>query len=164
VARSSAGAATPSTPITNRATDGTLGAVSDLAPVSSWWGVLNWWGGWLPAFVLTCVIELAVYLLMLELFGLVGRELGQLRPGRVALLVLGLNAVTHPAFWAVALRLHSTVGVLVGEVVVSLVEGALLWLVLRRRPVACLASAAVANIASAVLGSALLGAVIGVAS
>ncbi len=138
--------------------------MSDLAPVSSWWGVLNWWGGWLPAFVLTCVIELAVYLLMLELFGLVGREPGQLRPGRVALLVLGLNAVTHPAFWAVALRLHSTVGVLVGEVVVSLVEGALLWLVLRRRPVACLASAAVANIASAVLGSALLGAVIGVAS
>jgi hypothetical protein len=51
--------------------------------------------------------------------------------------------------------------VLVGELVVTAVEAALLWLVIRRRPLACLVSSAVANAASAVLGGWLLGALLG---
>ena len=90
--------------------------------------MLTWWGGWLPAFVLTFVIELGIYLVMLELFGLVGTRPGQLRRGSAGLIVLGLNTVTHPVFWAVALGLRAGPDVLVGELVVTAVEAALVAL------------------------------------
>ncbi len=161
---------------------------------AGWTALLTLWGGWVPAFVLTCVIEVPVYLVMFELFGLVGRSgsdptgvvarrgdrsragrnsagrnsagrnsagrnSGGPRPalgwGGAVLLALVLNAVTHPVFWAIALSLSSSAGVVVGEVLVTLTEGLIMWLVVRRQPLACLTCALVANAASAVLGSAL---------
>ena len=129
-------------------------------------GALTWWGGWLPAFVLTCVIEVPVYLLMFDLFGLVGSSPSQppsrslsragLGWGRAAVLALGLNAVSHPVFWAFALGFDGVVDLLVGELAVVAVEAMIVWLVVRKRPIACAASAVVANAASAVLGSAVL--------
>jgi hypothetical protein len=127
-------------------------------------GVLGWWGGWLPAFVLTCVIELPVYLVMFELFGLIGTTAAGEQPlltrGRALTLALVVNLVTHPAFWWAAQRMDGTVEVLVGELVVVGVEGLLVFAVLRRRPLVCWLSALLANAASAVLGSAILAAVI----
>ncbi len=125
-------------------------------------GMLTWWGGWLPAFVLTCAIELPVYLIMFELCGLTGSGPGgtttgrRLGRGRAAALVLLLNAVSHPIFWSVALGLPGDRQLLAGELAVVAVEGLIVWLVVRRRPLACLGCALVANAASAVLGSALL--------
>jgi hypothetical protein len=138
-----------------------------------WTGVLSWWDGWIPAFLLTCVIEVPVYLVMFELFELFGRarsKWGSDRPilvlgwRRAVLLALAVNAVTHPVFWASALQMDSTAGLVLGEPVVTVAEGLMIWAVVRRRPLACLACALVANAASAILGTAISAYVISWAS
>jgi hypothetical protein len=123
---------------------------------------MSWWSGWIPAFGLTCVIEVPVYLVMFQVFGMVdspAEHRGRLGRGRAALLALGVNAITHPLFWWVALRLDGTAALIVGELVVVCVEGLLIFAVLRRRPLVCLLCSLVANVTSAVLGSAILAAV-----
>jgi hypothetical protein len=124
--------------------------------------VLSWWGGWIPAFVLTCAIEVPLYLVLFELLGLrqvpSGRARSDLPVGRAVALALALNAITHPVFWWAALGLQRTSLLVLAELVVVAVEGLLIFAVLRRRPVACLLCALVANAASAVLGSAILAA------
>jgi hypothetical protein len=144
-----------------------------------WTGALTWWGGWVPAFVLTCVIEVPVYLVMFELFGLAGAapieqsagtRAGGTRAGDIRapvirvpslgwpqaiVLALVLNIATHPVFWAYALRIDSTLGQVLAELVVTLAEGLIIWAVVGRRPLACLTCALVANAASAVLGTAI---------
>jgi hypothetical protein len=130
--------------------------------------VLTWWDGWIAAFVLTCVIEVPVYLVMFELFGLVGRTSDERIPvlgwGRAVFLALVLNAVTHPVFWAFALQIESAAGLVLGELMVTLAEGLIVWAVVHRRPLACLTCALVANAASAVLGTAISAYVISWAS
>ena len=159
---------------------------------------LTWWDGWGPAFVLTCLIEVPVYLVMFDLFGLVGAPRidrnatgpaptgpaptgsaptgpAPTGPGpaswgsalswpRAVLLALVLNAITHPVFWASALHVDSTVGLVLAELVVTLTEGLIIWAVVRRRPLACLACALVANATSAVLGTAISATVISLVS
>ena len=135
---------------------------------------LTAWGGWLPAFLLTWVIEVPVYLLMFELFGLAGsasvrrtgnEQAGAPRPigwGRAVVAASVTNVITHPMFWALALRLQSrgrlgSGTLLVAELCVVVVEALVVALVCRwRRPIACLVAALVANAASAVLGTAVV--------
>lgn len=125
----------------------------------AWTSVLTWWNGWAPAFLLSCAIEVPVYLVMFELFGLVGPSRDENAPvlgrGRAVLLALVVNVVTHPVFWPIALRIETTAPLVAAEIVVTLVEGLLVWAVVRCRLAVCLACALVANCASAVLGSAL---------
>jgi hypothetical protein len=92
------------------------------------------WNGFPVAFVLTCVIEIPAYVGAFS-------ALGWIRPGRGPLsvrsaiaLALGVNLVTHPVLWAFALRAGSaSVGTLLAELVVAVVEGALIFAVVRRR-------------------------------
>jgi hypothetical protein len=92
------------------------------------------WNGFPVAFVLTCVIEIPAYVGAFS-------ALGWIRPGRGPLsvrsaiaLALGVNLVTHPVLWAFALRAGSaSVGTLLAELVVAVVEGGLIFAVVRRR-------------------------------
>ncbi|HET9649431.1 MAG TPA: hypothetical protein VFP34_14545 [Microlunatus sp.] len=120
--------------------------------------VLTWWAGWIPAFVLTCAIEVPVYLLVLGLAGLTGGEQARITRAQAALTAVGVNVATHPLFWAIALELDDMAGLVMAELAVIVVEGLLLFAVLRQRWWACAGCALVANTASAVLGTAAAGA------
>ncbi|MCA9522515.1 MAG: hypothetical protein KC609_16165 [Myxococcales bacterium] len=81
---------------------------------------------WAVAFAWTCAIELPIYGYVLRRDWRSGLEL--------ALIVLALNLVTHPAFNFWLPRILDFPGwEIVGELVVALVEGALLTLWLRWR-------------------------------
>lgn len=124
---------------------------------------LLWWDGFALAFALTCVIEIPVYLLAFVALGWIRsprRPDAPLSAARGVALGLGVNLLTHPAFWAAAHRLPGLATVIVGELAVVTIEAVVVLAVVRRRPLSCLAVALLANAASAVLGSLLLPVVI----
>lgn len=121
--------------------------------------MLTWWGGWVPAFVLTCAIEVPVYLLVSRLAGLTLGDRAGTSSAQVALTAVGVNVATHPLFWAIALELDTLAVLVVAELVVVVVEGLLLFAVVRRRWWVCAGCALVANTASAVLGTAVASAI-----
>jgi len=92
------------------------------------------WEGFPVAFVLTCVIEIPAYLGAFS-------ALGWIRPGRGPLsvrsalaLAVAVNLVTHPPLWAFALRSGTaSARTLLAELVVAIVEGLLIFAVVRRR-------------------------------
>lgn len=95
-----------------------------------------WWHGFPVAFVLTCVIELPVYLLAFAALGWCRSRPSPHRPltVRTALgLGLAVNCVTHPALWVMSLRQPQPGPLLGAELGVALVEGLLIFLVVLRR-------------------------------
>jgi hypothetical protein len=121
--------------------------------------LLLWWDGFVLAFALTCAIEIPVYLLSFVALGWVRshrRPDAPLSGGSAVALGLGVNLLSHPAFWALAHWLAGPGVVIGGELAVVTVEGLVVLAVVRRRPLACLAVSLLANAMSAVVGSALL--------
>jgi hypothetical protein len=97
---------------------------------------LLWWHGFPVAFVLTCLIELPVYLLAFAALGWCRSRPSPHRPLtiRTALgLGLAVNCLTHPALWAMSLREPQPGRLLTAELGVALVEGLLIFLVVLRR-------------------------------
>jgi hypothetical protein len=97
---------------------------------------LLWWHGFPVAFVLTCLIELPVYLLAFAALGWCRSRPSPHRPLtiRTALgLGLAVNCLTHPALWAMSLREPQPGRLLAAELGVALVEGLLIFLVVLRR-------------------------------
>jgi hypothetical protein len=119
-------------------------------------GVLSWWAGFVPAFVLTCVIEAPCYLIGCRLLG-----------GRLAWpAVVMINLATHPLLWALALHWPGPWRLLALEAAVVVVEAALLWALQGRRAAPgerrlsigdAVVVSLLANAASALLGTILLG-------
>ena len=88
------------------------------------------------AFVLTCLIELPVYLLAFAALGWCRSRPSPHRPLtiRTALgLGLAVNCLTHPALWAMSVRQPQLGPLLGAELGVALVEGLLVFLVVLRR-------------------------------
>lgn len=109
---------------------------------------------------LTVVIEIGVYLLCWAACGWVR---GRTQLVRAIALVLGVNLITHPLLWSVVLTWPAPAVQLVGEIGVVLVEGLLIWVVLRpernrgtREVLWCWWSALLANACSVLLGWLLL--------
>ncbi len=97
---------------------------------------LLWWNGFPVAFVLTCVIELPVYLLAFAALGWCRARPSPNRPltVRTALaLALAVNCITHPVLWALTVRRPEPGRLLAAELCVALVEGLLIFLVVLRR-------------------------------
>ncbi|HEY3356790.1 MAG TPA: hypothetical protein VGQ83_26300 [Polyangia bacterium] len=84
---------------------------------------------WLPAFLLTCVLEVPIYALLRRRLGPPRRHPVR----RAALLGLAVNAVTHPCVWFLFPRLGLPYwrGLALAEVWVVVVEGVLLAAALR---------------------------------
>jgi hypothetical protein len=96
------------------------------------WDAVTWWGGFLPAFVLTFAIELPAYLLGWASLGWLRRRAGSvLRPGPAIGLVLVLNLITHPLLWLAAGAAPELV--VIFELLVVAVEGSIVALLIRRR-------------------------------
>ncbi|WP_152362818.1 hypothetical protein [Microlunatus speluncae] len=97
-----------------------------------WESVLAWWGWFLPAFVLTFLIELPAYLLGWASLGWLRRGArAALRPVPAIGLVFLLNLITHPLLW---LASGAAPGLLViFELAVVAVEGLVVALLIRRR-------------------------------
>ena len=93
---------------------------------------LRFGGGFVPAFVLTWLIESIVYLLAFGSRGWLATGSG-LTIGRTLLLVLGVNLATHPLLWWFTSS-NAGIGPLVlAETVAVLIEGAIIGLALRER-------------------------------
>lgn len=109
------------------------------------WAALTWSDGFLPAFVLTCVIELPAYLLGWTSLGWVARTRAAAVPGASSAqgpipllgplpavgLALLVNLITHPVLWVTAEAWPEAVLAL--ELSVVGVEGAIVAAVIRRR-------------------------------
>ncbi len=93
---------------------------------------------WLTAFVWTLAIELPIYARMIELRG----------RWSVVVLVVAINAITHPLLWFVFPRIEPRwLFLLAGETSVIAIE-ALAIAVVIRRPGRALAASLAANLAS----------------
>jgi hypothetical protein len=106
---------------------------------------------WPFVFGVTLIAELLVLLAVLR---------RNFTPGRIALLALGVNLVTHPVIWFVLPRLfvHRTAYLLVAEAFAVITEAVLIWLLLgRRSPSLALLASALANAGSYAVGLLLLG-------
>lgn len=79
----------------------------------------------LAALGLTIAVELPLYVLGLLALRFAG-------PLRAVLLGVGVNLLTHPVLWYVLSPDPTMSRILVAEVVVCLVEAAVIWLVVRR--------------------------------
>lgn len=102
--------------------------------------------GYLEALALTCVVEVPWYL---GCFRALGWRLG-LR--RALVLAIGVNLITHPVLYLVALGLESLAALALAELVVVSVEALIIWLVVRREPIWTTLAALGANALSLVLG------------
>jgi hypothetical protein len=105
-------------------------------PVLSPDSPLLWWNGFPVAFVLTCLIELPVYLLAFAALGWCRNRPSPNRPLtiRTALgLALAVNCITHPVLWAASLRQPEPGRLLIAEIGVALIEGLVIFLVVLRR-------------------------------
>ncbi len=94
--------------------------------------VLRFGDGFVPAFVLTWLIESIVYLLAFRSRGWLAAGSG-LTVGRTLLLVLGVNLVTHPLLWGFTSMINGIGPLLLAETFAVLVEGAIIGLVGRQR-------------------------------
>ena len=97
---------------------------------------LQWWDGYLVAFLLTCVVELPAYLLAFTTLGWCRLRPSPRRPLTVlsALGVgLAVNLITHPLLWTVARELSGPADLLVAELVVAVVEGLLIFVIVQTR-------------------------------
>ena len=98
---------------------------------------LLWWDGFPVAFVLTCVIELPVYLLAFAALGWCRSRPSPHRPLTIRTRVWGSlwrsTCLTHPVLWAMSLRQAEPGRLLAAELGVALVEGLLIFLVVLRR-------------------------------
>jgi hypothetical protein len=97
---------------------------------------LQWWDGYLVAFLLTCVVELPAYLLAFTTLGWCRLRPSPRRPLTVlsALGVgLAVNLITHPLLWTVARELSGPADLLVAELVVAVVEGLLIFVLVQTR-------------------------------
>ena len=98
--------------------------------------MLSWWSGFPLAFVLTCVIELPAYLGAFVVVGWCGRGRN---PDRSLSLLSGLglalavNLITHPLLWWLALDFEPPQQLIMAEVGVALVEGLVIFAVVRNR-------------------------------
>ncbi|MFC7621812.1 hypothetical protein [Microlunatus sp. GCM10028923] len=92
--------------------------------------VLSWSGGLLPAFVLTCAIEIPGYLLGWATLGWLGRQV-VLRVPAAVLLVIVVNLATHPLLWLTAAALPWLIIPL--ELLAVAIEGLIVALVVRHR-------------------------------
>ena len=118
---------------------------------------LRFGGGYLPAFVLTWVIETIVYLAAFKKLGFLadGAE-RRLTLLRAVLLVLAVNLITHPLLWWFASSTGGIGAVLVGEVAVVCVEGTIVALAVRGEWLSAYLVAALANAVSFLAGLLLL--------
>jgi hypothetical protein len=97
---------------------------------------LLWWDGFVVAFVLTCAVELPAYLLAFTTLGWYQVRPSPQRPlTLLSALGVGLavNLITHPMLWAVARGLDTPVELLFAELAVAVVEGAVIFAVVRAR-------------------------------
>jgi hypothetical protein len=90
------------------------------------------WNGFPVAFVLTCVIEVPAYVGAFSALGWIRPGRGPLGRGQAVALAFAVNLVTHPLLWAFALQAALTPRLL-AEIVVAVVEGSLIFAVVRRR-------------------------------
>lgn len=97
------------------------------------------------ALALTIAVELPLYVAALLALRLAG-------PVRALLLGVGVNLLTHPVLWLVLLDTDSRVRVLVAEVVVCVVEAAVIRVVVGRGAPLTLLVAVGANAASFAVG------------
>lgn len=96
------------------------------------WDAVTWAGGFVPAFVLTCAIELPAYLLGWASLGWLRRRAGAtLRPLPAIGLALLVNLITHPLLWYASGRAPGLV--VIFELLVVAVEGTIVALVIKRR-------------------------------
>jgi hypothetical protein len=95
--------------------------------------VLLFWHGFLVGYALTCAIEVPAYLGAFASLGWVRRERGALSRRSAIGLALGINLITFPPLWAFALRTPGIGALLLAELAVAGVEGALIFAVVRRR-------------------------------
>lgn len=97
---------------------------------------LLWWDGFGVAFVLTCLVELPAYLLAFATLGWYQVRPSPQRPlTLLSALGIGLavNLITHPMLWAVARGLDTPVELLFAELAVAVVEGTVIFAVVRVR-------------------------------
>jgi hypothetical protein len=97
---------------------------------------LQWWDGYLVAFLLTCAVELPAYLLAFTTLGWCRLRPNPRRPLTLlsALSVgLAVNLITHPLLWTVARRLSGPADLLVAELGVAVVEGLLIFVIVQTR-------------------------------
>jgi hypothetical protein len=97
---------------------------------------LQWWDGYLVAFLLTCAVELPAYLVAFSTLGWCRLRPNPRRPLTVlSALGLGLavNLITHPLLWTVARRLGGPADLLVAELGVAVVEGLLIFVIVQTR-------------------------------
>jgi hypothetical protein len=97
---------------------------------------LQWWDGYLVAFLLTCAVELPAYLVAFSTLGWCRLRPNPRRPLTVlSALGLGLavNLITHPLLWTVARRLDGPADLLMAELGVAVVEGLLIFVVVQTR-------------------------------
>lgn len=97
---------------------------------------LLWWDGFGVAFVLTCLVELPAYLLAFATLGWYQVRPSPQRPlTLLSALGIGLavNLITHPMLWAVARGLDTPVELLFAELAVAVVEGTVIFAVVRAR-------------------------------
>ncbi|GAB3756217.1 hypothetical protein GCM10028864_38070 [Microlunatus parietis] len=92
--------------------------------------VLSWADGLLPAFALTCAIEIPGYLLGWATLGWLGRRAPLRMPVAVLLAIL-VNLATHPLLWLTVGQLPWLVIPL--ELLAVGIEGLIVALVVRRR-------------------------------
>ncbi len=101
--------------------------------------VLRFGGGFVPAFVLTWLIESIVYLWAFQLRGwLAVRTVSDgppapLTPGAALGLVLLVNLATHPLLWLFTATVPGAGPLLLAEAVAVAIEGTLVALAVRRR-------------------------------
>ena len=92
--------------------------------------VLGFGDGFLPAFVLTWLIESIVYLWAFRALGWLAA--GRPTPARAWVLVLVVNLATHPALWLYTSAWSGIGPLVLAEFLAVVVEGSLLGLLLRR--------------------------------
>lgn len=121
--------------------------------------VLGFAGGFVPAFVLTWLIESVVYLLAFRSLGWL--DTGGLTVRRSLLLVLVLNVATHPVLWWFTSSIEGAGPLVLAELLAVLVEGVIIGLVRRRAGSVewawAFAAALLANAGSLLIGLLALG-------
>jgi hypothetical protein len=97
---------------------------------------LQWWDGYLVAFLLTCLVELPAYLLAFTTLGWCRLRPSPQRPLTVLTALgvgLAVNLITHPVLWTVARQLSGPAELLAAELAVAAVEGLLVFVVVQAR-------------------------------
>jgi hypothetical protein len=95
--------------------------------------LILFWNGFLVGLAITCAIEVPAYVGAFAAVGWVRRDRGPLTRRSAIAVAIAVNLITHPLLWLFVQQRSDTGAVLVAELGVALMEGAMIFAVVRRR-------------------------------